>query len=255
MAIRTLTPEVQAYGLAVLVVYSLSSFSLAWQLCGKWARDPALSFLPVHLAIMALTVAWGCVIVDSRPILGRAASVWALSLPLGVVIGLCAFWSDRAILRHLARRGLGAGGRPIRARLPQERFRPGSLQAARYRRSVSSVAKRRTPALLVLAGTFEELLFRGVLVSASLTLPHPTLVAAALVGTVAVFALSHVEFGWPHVLALLPLGTLTTVAVLSLHTVAPAIMAHVLFNLRTWSAGRAAAGGWTGRRRPSPPAA
>jgi hypothetical protein len=80
-----------------------------------------------------------------------------------------------------------------------------------------------------------------VLVSLCFLLPEPWLVALALAGTLAAFATSHVWFGWTHVLAKLPLGALALICVLAVGNVVPAVIAHVVFNLRIWSEIRAGA--------------
>lgn len=95
-------------------------------------------------------------------------------------------------------------------------------------------------ALLVAVAALEEVLFRGVLVDLCLALRRPAVVSICLAGTVAVFALSHVHWGWSEVLAKAGLGTLALLSVMSLETVAPAVVAHVVFNTSAWLAARGA---------------
>ena len=78
----------------------------------------------------------------------------------------------------------------------------------------------------------EELIYRGFLVRSAFLLPALPLAAGAIVGIVLIFALAHLQFGWEHVMAKLPLSALAMVAVVLLGTVLPAVVAHVLFNVK-----------------------
>jgi hypothetical protein len=100
-------------------------------------------------------------------------------------------------------------------------------------------------------------MYRNVLVNASFLLGSWLAVAAGLCGTLALFAVAHVRFGWLHVVAKLPLGALALATVLALGTVVAAAAAHVVFNLLVWRdqrgqavmvrPGQAAPGGRDGR--------
>jgi len=88
--------------------------------------------------------------------------------------------------------------------------------------------------VLILIGALEEIIFRGFLVESCFLIPQSVLRAAALAGTVALFAAGHVQFGWTQVFAKLPLGALALVSVLLLKTVLPAIVIHTMFNWIAW---------------------
>jgi membrane protease YdiL (CAAX protease family) len=75
----------------------------------------------------------------------------------------------------------------------------------------------------------EEAFYRGVLLQAALLAPA-WLVPALVAGSIVLFALAHVAFGWTHVVSKAPLGVLTAGAVLALGTLLPALIAHVWFN-------------------------
>jgi membrane protease YdiL (CAAX protease family) len=87
---------------------------------------------------------------------------------------------------------------------------------------------------LLIAAVLEELVYRGLLVSVCYLPAGIGWNALLLLVMMTVFALSHIWFGWAHVLAKLPLSATTMVTVLALGTVLPAIVAHVFFNYRIW---------------------
>ncbi|MGH8905167.1 MAG: CPBP family intramembrane glutamic endopeptidase [Egibacteraceae bacterium] len=93
-----------------------------------------------------------------------------------------------------------------------------------------------TPGLFGLAsgGALEELSYRGFIAQICLQAPSVLLRAAALVATTAVFALSHVWFGWAHVAGKAALGIIALGLALSFQSVVPAMVAHVIFNTLAW---------------------
>jgi membrane protease YdiL (CAAX protease family) len=88
--------------------------------------------------------------------------------------------------------------------------------------------------LLIVVAILEEVVFRGLLVQVCLELPDTALIVAVLSGSLVMFSLSHLSFGWPHVVGKFPLGVVTLVGTLALGTVLPAIIAHVMFNSQVW---------------------
>lgn len=254
-SIRTLIPEADSYGIAILVVVSLGSFMLAGDVWSRWTAGTRISVFHVYCGIIGFLCAWGFLVVDSSLIPGSSALGWVLSLPVGLAVGHLARRGDRAVVRAFNRRTVMRRRDDLSSRPGAAMMRPqvrpsfagtlpftGGQQARRRlitrrtRRSLPSSFAAQNPTLpvLVIGAGFEELVFRGFLVSVCFLLPHAALTALALVGTVAAFALFHVWFGWAHVLAKLPLGLLCLVAVLALGTVLPAIVAHVLFNFDVW---------------------
>ena len=83
-----------------------------------------------------------------------------------------------------------------------------------------------------LIAVLEELVFRGFLLSACLQVNSTAGATVAIVGLVAAFGLSHIWFGWIHVLAKLPLGAIATIAVLWIGGVVVSVVAHLVFSLR-----------------------
>lgn len=211
--------------------------------------DRRVSVLYAYAAALALCVGWGLLVL--RPnLLDVSAVALALSVPVGLAIGVLAGRCDRAIIRRANRRTVrrratrgGSGERraggpgPRRVRTTAVQVGGQSLDKRRslgLHRIRQPTPEEREIGLgeVVSVGALEELVYRGVLVSACFLLPGSGYVALALVGLVVAFALPHVWFGWTHVAAKLPLSALAMGSVLALGTVVPAVVAHVLFNVR-----------------------
>ena len=81
--------------------------------------------------------------------------------------------------------------------------------------------------LFVLAGLFEELLFRYSFLT--LFFSPMNLVLSALL-----FGASHIFFGWKQVLGKSVLGSLCAISVALTHSCTPAILIHCIFNFFVW---------------------
>jgi membrane protease YdiL (CAAX protease family) len=238
--------EADSFGLVILVVYSLCSFSLASTLHSRWLAKRNVDFFLVYTAVLVLTVAWGCALLGFGWMAGGTPLWWALGLPLGGGLGLLAERLDRAIVRRFARRNLAGSGRPARLD-SQARTRvvtqvtPLTRPSRRGVRSVQShhlAVENLRPVLwsMVTIAILEELVFRGVLVQLCFLVGDAYLRGALLLLTTVVFALSHIQFGWPHVWGKAPLGLFALLATLLTGSILPAILAHLLFNVRAWQA-------------------
>jgi hypothetical protein len=244
-----LTLEGDPYALAIAVVGGLGALSLAAHIYTRWFMSLGARFSVVYGLVLTLVSVFGIWVVGSYRIVPTSLTSVGLSLAVGLVAGIAATLSDRSILRALGRRqarmrSRGARTRPQPPRLRDLRSRPGT-QLGRERRQLGlqRVQTKREPSfdisrdgLLTLAsvGALEELEFRGALLGACFLLPWPALRVAALAATVAAFALTHVWYGWPHVLAKFPLGLLALIAAIAVGNVLAAIVAHVFFNAAVW---------------------
>jgi membrane protease YdiL (CAAX protease family) len=94
--------------------------------------------------------------------------------------------------------------------------------------------------LLLVIAALEEFIYRGLLIGVCFLLPNGGLMTFALIGNIVAFALSHIWFGWPHVLAKFPLSVVTTAVTLVMGTILPAIIAHLFFNAIFWKDMRSA---------------
>jgi membrane protease YdiL (CAAX protease family) len=233
----TLTPEVKAYAVAGIAVYALACGSLAGYLRSWWPRSPAPPFLVVYVGLMAAVAGAALAVLDLPLVTAHSRVELALALPVGAAIGLVAIWWDAAVRR--VARGRARRKRGARDAAWQAGGRPAAIHGA----AANGPRPGAVSTLLVLlaVAALEEIIFRGVLVDLSLSLSAPA-AAASLAGTLVLFGLSHVYWGWSEVLSKGALGMLALASVLALGTVAPAIVAHAVFNAHSWRAVRAEPG-------------
>jgi hypothetical protein len=245
------TPDVRAYGLALLVVYSLGSINLAAMVHRRWFFSTGVRFLDIYSAAMVLPCLWGIALLGLGAVFGTSGLGWALCVPVGLAAGTLAAWADRRVVRTAKRRSAARQSPGLnRSAAAQLGVESQSLQWRGFVSKIDSRKRRvlgfdrgqrtygmadlqrefRLPSVVAVA-IMQETIYRGVMVRVSFLLPHTTARILALVGLVVAFALVHMWFGWVQVLAKLPLSALTMAAALALGTVAPAIVAHVLFNI------------------------
>jgi membrane protease YdiL (CAAX protease family) len=205
MTFPTLTPEVRAYCVALVVVFSLAATSLASKLQGpsRWNVGRP-RFRLAHIALLAAVASLAVAILGVPRFVPDSPMALAGVICAGIALGVVAVIADRAIVR-LA----GPSGR------------------VRLRHKISASALL----LGVLAAVLEEIVYRGYLISLCSEIPNTALYTVALSSTVLAFAAAHIYSGPAQALAKLPLGLLAIAAVLISGALLPAIVAHVLFNL------------------------
>jgi membrane protease YdiL (CAAX protease family) len=248
---RILTLESDVYALAIAIVFCLGIYSLSTLVQDRWlGRWRRFDFWSVHVGTSIVVVLWCSFILDVAGLFHTTLYNALLSVPTGIGLGWAAIRIDRTIVRDIARRDLRKRTRDKRARglmlgrvraiglgadLPSARQVPGSSNMrSSASRPLSNSKALSTLWVLILIGAFEEIIFRGFLVEVCFMIPQPAVRALALAGTVVVFGVGHVQFGWTQVFAKVPLGVLAMASVLLLQTVIPAILIHTLFNWRAW---------------------
>lgn len=263
--------DTRAYALTALALLSLACLTLAAHLHTRWAWVRRLPLLGVHVLLMGALVAAGAVLLGPgsvvQPVPGHPAGWWGLpaGAALGAVLGPLVVRTDLAITTAW-RTARPAPARPAPQRMTAARPSGFAASGTRVseRRRTGLVRARNDYAptdgdlrvrleLLVAVAVGEELVFRGLLTRLALLLPGVWLAAGGLVVAAAVFACSHVFFGWVQVLAKTPLALAACAATLLTGNVLAAVVAHVVFNVWVWRyrrsepvarRGRAARGMW-----------
>jgi membrane protease YdiL (CAAX protease family) len=234
----------RAYAIAIFVVFGLSSFSLASEVHQR-LRRPRLSIFQVYCVLLVCVSAFGAVTFGVSGLFPHSWAHLLVSIGGGAVAGDLALRCDRYVV-HVARRRRVSTARgrasteAMSIRLPRT-VRTGRLGKEVPHRTVGGSRSNRNlrfqgdtnmgPYVISAIAVLEELVFRGFLLSACARLPG-IVGALAVLGVVAAFALSHIWFGWLHVIAKLPLGVVTTGCVVMIGGVVIGVVAHLVFNWR-----------------------
>jgi CAAX prenyl protease-like protein len=236
--ILTLTPDLRAYAVATAVVYSLSCAWLAGIVVARSSRARSVGFLGVYVAMLILVATPAVAVLEPSHVIGSTIGRTALAVPLGAVAGVVCVLIEGFVTRA-ARRRTRTRREPRRTATPPVRAAaavPPGARGGALGIVPGQPRRRMTLALLLAVAALEEILFRGVLLDLALSLPGAALAGAGIAGTALAFALTHVSFGWAAVVAKIPLTAIATAAALITGTVAAAVAAHAVVNVRAWRA-------------------
>lgn len=240
------------YSRTVAVVAGPGAFVLASQVVSRSAKLAQFRLNEVYTvvtAVIALFGAWTLTGLGtwSNPTLVSSA----IGLAAGIVLGGVVILADRSIGRSLARHVREEYRKkfasPVRPASAAPTVRPAGAaatsNAATQRRllvrrpSVGNTATSRSPRALlfwlIAVAVSEEWLYRGVIVEVARSIGGINEELLLIYATV-MFALIHVTFGWIQVAAKLPLALATLSVVLVFHSLLPAVIIHVAFNLYYW---------------------
>lgn len=230
-----LLPGAFGYDAAVLIVLSLSSFAVASYINDRWLRLGRSRFHVVYAATLGCVICLGISVQDPAQWFRGNGWTWLAAVIVGPVLGIGARRCDvgivRAIERRRLRRRLAAPRNVDLFAPPASMPRPGDRARTVGPGQAPSQARVAAAPLLALIGGLEEVVYRAILTGFCLALRDPIAVGLALAGTVAAFALSHIEYGWSNVLAKLPLGIGALAVTLVLGNVAGAILMHAVYNI------------------------
>jgi hypothetical protein len=253
LAIAPLTPipDARAYGLAIVVLYGLSAFSLSAQAYSRWLTATPVSFPLAYCVVLAAVIGGSTTVVGTDGFGAAPPETWPVAFATGLAGGLLAKRLDGLILRRLHHRRTRKADRKHRSTAGWGLDQPGSVEIVsqggaglvRRRQSGAFRIQRNRRAVLdgwrwgacsaTVVAVLEETLHRGILLDTARLLPGRLLFAAACAGLVLAFALSHIWFGLSQVAAKLPLGAVALTLAIVYGTILPAIVAHVVFNLQT----------------------
>ncbi|WP_437587667.1 CPBP family intramembrane glutamic endopeptidase [Sorangium sp. So ce1000] len=243
-------PDATTYGLAILITLGISGSTLASRIQTRFLAVHGVSFFRVYIAVLALTVGWGALVLRSAPLWSGAPMRHGLFAALGVVLGIGATRLELAWRRWIARRQQSRRRSSPAPRQHREAafhrsikirpVRPGAKDVPApapkpSARPAGAGVERARFAELLLAAVLEELVFRGYLVLAASELPAPG-GAVLLIGAFVGFLLAHVHGGVTDAFAKVPLAVVTTGLAVGSGLVTAAIAAHVAFNAVAWRA-------------------
>jgi membrane protease YdiL (CAAX protease family) len=207
-----LIPEWRAYLVAIIVLFSLSSMSIAAKLKNDAASAARFTpFLQSYVALMAGIAMLGAASVGVPALLPPTFIAASALTGAGIAAGILAVAANRLILRTTSN---------VPGLATTHRADGGD----RYQHMMRLI-------LLTATAILEEVLFRGYLVTFAFWLPNQFLVVTALVLSVICFGAAHIYGGPENALGKLPLGALTLLLALGSGLLWPAIVAHVCFNL------------------------
>lgn len=215
----------------------MTAFHLQRALGRRWRVDVWRAYF---VTLSCVLVVAGSVVAPWSAF-GAPWMMQVIAVPVGLLAGLLAASLDRRLVRRLSRVGAarGPGERPYGGGSARS-VRRGHVWAEEwggrevYGGREDWRGREMTSRAAVGVAVLEEMLFRGVLVEISQRLDG-TAGVVMLATSTAWFALTHVGFGWMHVVSKLSLSVAAIAVTLGSGTVLAGIVAHITFNLKVLS--------------------
>jgi membrane protease YdiL (CAAX protease family) len=244
-----LTPDVQAYLRAAVVVGGAGGVAIASHIHVRWLDRYGCPGVVVHAVVFVVLAVAGVAVVGFRA-LAHTGWAGAAAGVVGLPVGLAVAFADVWLARRLTRRHRQAGSRATPRAAAASRIRSSAVarsltgDAGYGPGSATWTPTGRDSAVptklgwLLIAAVAEECVFRGVLTTAVLGISWLPGRLAGLAAVIALFCLSHLYFGWAQVAAKAPLSVLATILVLATGAIIGAVLVHVVVNARVWRVAR-----------------
>lgn len=217
--------SLSSYALVSLTNLTLGSFFIASHIYQNWLRKKNLSLLDANALIKGIFVIFGFTLINPETIFPTTFGFELVYLFCGCIIGIGYYKFESWALRILPqfafspvdssprktnniRNVLSKKSRPVSNKPNQQSYLSGGIVAA-----------------------FEEILFRGFVTVICLGLPNMILSTAGLILVSIIFALSHINLGYQHVITKLILGGICLFSFLLTGDITTSIAVHLTFNI------------------------
>lgn len=249
MKILTLIPNVDTYGVMLLAILSLGSFSIAGHIHIRWLKS-TFSFIGSNAAVKSALAIIGLMIIPLSELFQKNIFYELVGLFIGIIFGLLTTFIELSMIRKMNRNNIKPSNHQINVRhdnllrnakiIKKKLFVSTLLLQSKGLNNVRADYSQYAAELdfvhyslsaVVIVAIAEEFLFRGYLISLySLLSNHNMMIFAVLCSTL-LFALSHINNSWNEFKCKLPLSIFTTIGFLATGTLLCAIATHVTLNL------------------------
>jgi len=246
MTILTLIPDAKTYGIAILLMLSLGCSNIASHIHSRWFAHKRTNSILLQWIVKFFIILFGITIFPIQELFLSPLWKQLVALPIAVLLGIFALKFEFYIKRILLRRKKYAPQATMNSRYiyhqatASKKFGMTSSHFAgktnlknihehHAKQDASLTGFNLRDIILVAIG--EEIIFRGFLWQFSLLMPSLWLNYTVLIFSVILFGASHISMGKGQFLAKTILGTCCLASVLFAHSILPAIITHVIFNI------------------------
>ncbi len=234
MKIHTLIPEITCYQCWVLLLLSLSSFSIAEHLCRRFIAIGFKNLLVSNCIVKLVIVTYGLLYIPIGYIFDDKAGYWLVFVLVGCVEGYLLSAIEKYYMPGniipIAKPYL-KDGRTILSLSSSTRV--GKREARQYHHGYYHL-KSSALALLVSTSIAEEIIFRGFIVLIAFKNQQIWQIIFILMISVGVFSLSHKGVNTINIVLKGLYAVFLLVSTLLLHSIISAIVAHIVFNINVF---------------------
>jgi hypothetical protein len=244
MTILTHIHENNVYGLAILITCSLGCSNIASHLYSRWFAHSKINVISIHAIVKLCIVLWGMLFISWRLLFDTAPLLQFGGVFSGIILGWIAvnieLYINRKLVRHAAlhvnhraqyryHRKIENKAQGMMKKIISQKVNLRNVQEhhARLDGELNNYQLRD----IILVAIFEEILFRGYLYQLGLYCSSLFLTIIVWLTTTILFGASHITLGKGQFLSKTILGSICLLSVVIFHSLLPAIVIHVFFNL------------------------
>lgn len=244
MIFHTHIPD--AYDFAILLTASIGCSNIASHINSRWFQDGDVNSTKIHWIVKFLIVLWGfyCIPIEK---LFHSNWIWqCISVLPAIGLGLFTVQIELYVNRLMARKKTLIVKKPNISRYVYHRVIENKTKGLMHCVSRNSAKLKHTQEHyahldskiknysvidITLVAIFEEIIYRGFLWKISGMFENSWLFSLSCLISIFLFGISHITFGKGQFISKFFLGLICMISVLIVHSVLPAIIIHVVFNL------------------------
>lgn len=228
--IHTHNNVLDPYAVASLITLTLGSFFISSHIYERWLMKREVSLMAINAWIKGAIVLLGCTMISPNVLIAGNIYLQLSSLFAGVVMGYLFLKFEERAIRFLPDflgtsiatnqqfSGSGNANRNIRTVLAKKHLSKKGIQH-QYSYFTTSII-----------GAFEEILYRGFLTALCISFADITASLFYLMIITLLFALSHINIGYTHIVTKFILGLICLITFIATGSIIVAIALHSTFN-------------------------
>jgi|GEM_PF-3442988 len=242
-----LIPQAETYGVTILAIFSLASFTIARRFHLSRGSGGHIDFVKVNLIVKSLIVLYGLLLIPMQNLFSLKFSTEFVACLAGIVLGIFYIRIEKKIIRYFARNEKTKNKQKqymlkaskvhvIKARslgLSNNNFFRRHNSLSNQQKNVFDYAELCKIKLmhLLLIAILEEIIFRGYLtyitLNISLNIYNEIIV---LIFIAFLFAFSHASYSWPQIASKFIFGIMALFVFMCFGTLTSAISSHLYLN-------------------------
>ncbi len=239
-----LTPDINLYGKAILLTCSLGCSNIASHLHSRWFPQRDVNVVLIHWLVKAVIVLWGLLFIPIFTLFNASALQHLLSIAPALLLGKMGIKIEYIIRRWYMRRQVSKtmsqkryihyknmSNKTMGLAVSIQKNKVNLKNVHEHHARLDSQIKQYTLRDIILVAIGEEFIFRGFLWQLSLLWHEKVWVIISLILTVVLFGAAHLTLGKGQFLSKTILGIFCLLSVIVSHSILPAIIIHVIFNI------------------------
>lgn len=216
------------YATTSLISLILGSFFVCSHVYEKWLKDFNCSLMDINALIKGLIVLLGCSVIPLLSLFNGNAFIELSCLFCGFIFGYLLYKFEIFVIKTMPYQKRIVSFEP---KFPKDKNNNIRQLLKSTSKTTSLINKHYSYFSTIIVGIFEELLYRGFLTIICLSLFGSNLSILGFVLVNCLFALSHINLGYTHIITKFVLGLVCLILFLLFESIFISMIIHATFNL------------------------